>query len=95
MQSVASISPIISPELVSTIISSAKPKDILVVLDYAISGDFQKSREKQNYEKIDNMMKIADSMKGSINIISSDHEGGKKLDGLGGIAAILRYKLNY
>ena len=46
LQSTASISPIISPELVSTIISSAKPKDILVVLDYAISGDFQKSREK-------------------------------------------------
>ena len=46
LQSTASISPVISPELVSTIISSAKPKDILVVLDYAISGDFQKSREK-------------------------------------------------
>ena len=46
LQSTASISPIISPELVSTIISNAKPKDILVVLDYAISGDFQKAREK-------------------------------------------------
>ena len=46
LQSTASISPIISPELVSTVISSAKPKDILVVLDYAISGDFQKAREK-------------------------------------------------
>jgi len=46
LQSTASISPIISPELVSTVISSAKPKDIHVVLDYALSGDFQKSREK-------------------------------------------------
>jgi len=46
LQSTASISPVISPELVSTIISNAKPKDILIVLDYAISGDFQKSREK-------------------------------------------------
>lgn len=55
----------------------------------------QSSREKNNYEKIDNMMKITDSMKGSVNIISSEHEGGKKLNGLGGIAAILRYKLNY
>jgi len=55
----------------------------------------QKTRERDNYEKIDNIMKITDSMKGSINIISSDHEGGKKLDGLGGIGAILRYKLNY
>ena len=46
LQSTASISPKITSELVETIISSAKPKDIKVVLDYALSGDFQKSREK-------------------------------------------------
>ncbi|MDP3992388.1 MAG: replication factor C small subunit [Nanoarchaeota archaeon] len=46
LQSTASISPSINYDLVSTIISNAKPKDIRVVLDYAISGDFQKSREK-------------------------------------------------
>ena len=46
LQSTASISPVISTELVSTVISSAKPKDIRVVLAYALSGDFQKSREK-------------------------------------------------
>lgn len=46
LQSTASISPSINYDLVSTIISSAKPKDIHVVLDYAISGDFQKAREK-------------------------------------------------
>ena len=28
-------------------------------------------------------------------IISSENEAGKRLDGLGGIAAILRFKLNY
>ncbi len=64
---------------------------ILLITDSLI----QTSREKNNYEKIDNMMKITDSMKGLISIISSEHEGGKKLNGLGGIAAILRYKLNY
>ena len=46
LQSTSSISPVITSELVSTIISSTKPKDIKVVLDYALSGDFQKSREK-------------------------------------------------
>jgi len=46
LQSTASVSPIITPELVSTMISTAKPKDIRIVLDYAVSGDFQKSREK-------------------------------------------------
>jgi replication factor C small subunit len=46
LQSTASISPSITEELVKTIISNAKPKDIRVVLDYALSGDFEKSREK-------------------------------------------------
>ncbi len=46
LQSTAAISPNITPELVSTIISNTKPKDIKVVLDYAISGDFQNAREK-------------------------------------------------
>ncbi len=46
LQSTASISPLITFELISTVISSAKPKDIRTVLDYALSGDFQKSREK-------------------------------------------------
>ncbi|MBT3405333.1 replication factor C small subunit [archaeon] len=46
IQSTASISPNITSQLVETIISNAKPKDIKVVLDYALSGDFLKAREK-------------------------------------------------
>ncbi|HJX50972.1 MAG TPA: replication factor C small subunit [Candidatus Nanoarchaeia archaeon] len=46
LQSTASISPSISLNLISTVISNAKPKDIKVVLDYALSGDFQNAREK-------------------------------------------------
>ncbi|MEK6895497.1 MAG: replication factor C small subunit [Nanoarchaeota archaeon] len=46
LQGTASISLDISPELVSTIISNAKPKDIKVVLEYALAGDFLKAREK-------------------------------------------------
>lgn len=46
LQSTASISPSITSELVATIISNTKPRDIKVVLDYAISGDFQRAKEK-------------------------------------------------
>lgn len=46
LQSTASISPSINKDLVSTIISSVKPKDVKIVLDYALAGDFQRSREK-------------------------------------------------
>jgi replication factor C small subunit len=46
LQATASISPNITKDLVSTIISNAKPKDIKIVLDYALAGDFQNSKEK-------------------------------------------------
>ena len=53
------------------------------------------SREQDNYQQIDNIMKKTEQTKGNINIIYSENEPGKKLDGLGGIGALLRYKLNY
>jgi len=46
LQSTAPISPNITAELISTVISNTKPKDIKIVLDYALAGDFKNSREK-------------------------------------------------
>jgi replication factor C small subunit len=46
LQATASISPNITPDLVNTIVSKAKPSDIKIVIDYALTGDFQNSREK-------------------------------------------------
>jgi len=46
LQATASISPNITPDLVGTIISQAKPSDIKVVLEYALAGDFVNAREK-------------------------------------------------
>jgi protein pelota len=54
----------------------------------------KKRREDKKYEQLDEAMKHIDTLKGEIHIISSDHDSGKQLDGLGGIAAILRYKLH-
>ncbi len=55
----------------------------------------QKLRDKDNYNKLDSIMKTVDSVKGEVHLISSENDAGKKLDGLGGIGGILRYKLNY
>jgi len=55
----------------------------------------RKSRDENRYEKIDAIIKTVEQTKGIVLIISSEHEGGKKLNGLGGIGGILRYKLNY
>jgi len=46
LQATASISPNITPDLVNTIVSKAKPSDIKIVLDYALTGDFANAREK-------------------------------------------------
>jgi protein pelota len=53
----------------------------------------QKLREEDKFAVLDSMMKQVDRTKGKVWIISSEHEGGKRLQGLGGIGAILRYKL--
>jgi protein pelota len=55
----------------------------------------QEFRSEEKFEKLDSLMKAADDLKAKIHIISSNNEAGKKLAGLGGIAALLRYKLNY
>jgi len=46
LQASASISPTITTELINTLVSSAKPADIKIVLEYALSGDFLKAKEK-------------------------------------------------
>lgn len=63
----------------------------LLVGDYLI----QELRREDDYEKLDKLMKQVDLLKGEVHIISTEHEGGKKLKGLGGIGALLRYKLHY
>ena len=46
LQASASISPSITPELIQTLTAGAKPAEIKIVLEYALSGDFLKAKEK-------------------------------------------------
>lgn len=46
LQASSSISPIMSIDLINTLIASAKPADVKIVLEYALSGDFLKAKEK-------------------------------------------------
>ncbi len=66
------------------------------VSELLITDSFiQKKRQDDKFDEIEQLMKTVESMNGEVHIISSEHEGGKKLDGLGGIAGLLRYKLSY
>lgn len=62
---------------------------ILLVSDNII----QEYREEGKYKMLEEAMKIVEKAKGEVHIISSEHEGGKKLNNLGSIGAILRYRI--
>lgn len=51
------------------------------------------ARQENYFNKINNIMKLAESLGASVKIINSENTPGKKIDGLGGIAAFLRYKI--
>ena len=52
----------------------------------------RKRKLENNFLELDDLMKQIDILKGEIHLLSSENESGKKLDGLGGIAALLRFK---
>ena len=54
----------------------------------------KKERELENYAELDSKLKTVDNLNGEVHILSSENDAGKKVDGLGGIAALLRYKIN-
>ncbi|MFH1638223.1 MAG: mRNA surveillance protein pelota [Candidatus Woesearchaeota archaeon] len=54
-----------------------------------------KTKEEGSYSELDAIMQAVDRKKGEVVIVSEEHEGGEKLKGLGGIGALLRYKVNY
>ena len=57
--------------------------DKLLVLDNVVAKD-----------NLSQLMDMVENMKGEVMIISSQHEGGKQLESLGGIAAVLRYPIS-
>ncbi len=61
----------------------------LLVTDTFLFG----KREKNTFSELDALMRAVEGARGKVHIISADHEGGKKLNGLGGVAALLRYKI--
>ncbi|MBD3361282.1 mRNA surveillance protein pelota [Candidatus Woesearchaeota archaeon] len=65
--------------------------EILLIVDELI----REYRQENNFEMLEGIMKSVDNARGKVVIITGDHEGGKKLKGLGGIAGLLRFKLSY
>jgi len=63
--------------------------DTLLIIDSLIA----EYREKGKFEELEKLIDAVEQQGGKVNIISKDNEAGDKLDGLGGIGALLRFKL--
>jgi protein pelota len=50
-------------------------------------------REAERFKELNALLRLIDQMKGKVHIISVQHDAGKRLHGLGGVGALLRYKL--
>ena len=74
-------------DAVERAVQSGAVKQLLIT-----DGYIKKTREENIFGRVDALLKAVDGMKGKITIISSENDGGKKLDGLGGIAVLLRYQ---
>jgi protein pelota len=44
-------------------------------------------------ENLESIMDLVENMGGEVTVISSEHDGGKQLESLGGLAALLRYSI--
>jgi protein pelota len=71
----------------SAVICGAATK-VLVTTNF-----ISKAKEENNFVEVDSLLVTADKMKSEVHIIMSDSSPGKQLDGLGGIASILRYPI--
>jgi protein pelota len=54
-----------------------------------------KRREEGTFKEVDQLFKNIETSRGKIKIVSHEHEAGNRLDGLGGIGGLLRYKMSY
>ncbi|MBN2454305.1 mRNA surveillance protein pelota [Candidatus Woesearchaeota archaeon] len=62
---------------------------------FVTTSAISESRQSEKFAELESVMKKAESMKGEVIIINSENDAGQRLDGLGGLAALLRYKTDY
>ena len=69
-------------------VASVGAVKVLLVTDELIHS----LRQENKFASVEKILQVVDSSQGEIHIIAVDHEAGQRLQGLGGIAAITRYK---
>jgi len=57
-----------------------------------VSDETLRGAEEEDRRRLDEILRIVESKAGKVIVISTGHEGGRKLESLGGVAALLRYE---
>ena len=52
-------------------------------------------RSEKRFKELDYLMRAVDKAGGDVHIIAVSNDGGRKLKGIGGIGAVLRYRMKY
>ncbi|MFH1424429.1 MAG: mRNA surveillance protein pelota [archaeon] len=58
-----------------------------------VSNSTLKIEKIKGKKELDELIRAVDAIKGEILLVSAEHDLGKQLEGLGGVAAVLRYKI--
>lgn len=82
---------IYGPEQTKKAIEYNAAKEIFISTDYI--HKLKQDEDSTKYEALTNLLKQAEKNNTQIHIISSENQAGKELDGLTGIAAILRFEI--
>jgi protein pelota len=59
---------------------------MILVCDETLRG-----AEGEERRRLEETLRLAEAKGGKVVVVSAGHEGGRKLESLGGVAALLRY----
>lgn len=72
-----------------------KAADIGAVEDLLVSDEMMRRVHAEKNPEMLSLLKDIEASKGRINILSTLHDAGEQLRGIGGLAALLRFRLGY
>ena len=63
------------------------------VEEILVADQFLRESEDEERRQIEDLLREVEKMGGGVSVISVEHEGGRKLMGIGGVAALLRFRI--
>jgi protein pelota len=63
------------------------------VEEILVADQFLRESEDEERRRIEDLLREVEKMGGRVSVISVEHEGGRKLMGFGGVAALLRFRI--